>query len=250
MKTIRITTPQNIDIDYEAASLGDRLLGYLIDIVAFVVLWLVFVIIGLAGMDGFGNVGIGVPLVLIILAFIYVFYDLLMEVLTNGQSIGKKVMKIRVISLDGGRPSLGQYLIRWLLRLVDSVMTGGLLALLSIIFSEKHQRIGDIAAGTVVVKTHSRTTAKHLVFVPPTDNHVVTFPSAIVLTDHAVNIIHEVLASYRVSGNTSLIYATARKAEQQLSVTVPQGMDDLTFLKTVLNDYNQLVADTGKPDAR
>ena len=152
MQTIRITTSQNIDIDYEVAGLGERILARVIDLGIF---FLIF-ILGLffEGLTSFfTSSGEGAVILITIYAVLFVFYDLIFEVFMNGQSIGKRIMKIKVISLNGARPSVGQYLLRWLFRIVDFlIIEPGLIALVVAAVSEKPQRIGDIVAGTMLIR--------------------------------------------------------------------------------------------------
>ena len=120
MQTIRITTTQNIDIDYEVAGLGERIVAYIIDMAMFAVIIIATLIaIGVVGGMRRGGSDIWIGVLFVIYGALYVFYDLICELSMNGQSVGKKIMKIKVISLDGARPRLGQYLLRWLFRIID-----------------------------------------------------------------------------------------------------------------------------------
>src|ERR1700761_3724190 len=103
MQTIRITTSQNIDIDYEVAGLGERIVARLIDMGIFILI-LYASFIGLAASNMLGGFGAGTIVVIVIYACLFVFYDLICEVFMNGQSVGKRIMKIKVVSLDGSRP--------------------------------------------------------------------------------------------------------------------------------------------------
>src|SRR5436190_6702385 len=118
MSTIRITTSQNIELDYDLGSLGERIVAYLLDlliIAAYAVTIMIMV---------FSSSFSRFSMMTIFLLFLpVVFYDLLSEVFLNGQSVGKKVMKIRVISLDGGSATISQYLLRWIFRLIDFSFT-------------------------------------------------------------------------------------------------------------------------------
>ncbi len=243
METVRIKTAQNIDIDYEVATLGDRILARLIDGAVFLGVFILGVIFVATADNILQNRTWMVCLGLIGVSLLF-FYDIISEVFFNGQSIGKKAMKIRVISLDGASPSVGQYLLRWVFRLVDFTLTSQLAALISVAASEKKQRIGDLVAGTTLIKTSPRTNMNDMAFVPPTDNYEPSFPQASGLKEKEVVLIHEVLRNFRMSDNHPLLHKTAGKIEQHLEITDRKGMDDLTFLKTVVKDYNRLqVAD-------
>jgi hypothetical protein len=72
-----------------------------------------------------------------------------------GRSIGKKVCKIAIVSLDGSTPTIKQSLIRWVFRMVDIGFTLGLQAIISIFTSDREQRLGDLMAGTTVISERS-----------------------------------------------------------------------------------------------
>jgi uncharacterized RDD family membrane protein YckC len=181
-------------------------------------------------------------IVMVVVYFtLYVFYDLLCEIFMNGQSIGKKVMKIKVISLDGGRPSVGQYMLRWLFRIVDFTLTSGLCALISAAVSEKNQRVGDMVAGTTLIKTNPSTKMKDIAFTPPEDEgYTPVFHEAVQLTDRDIALVHEVLTNYVQSGNSVILYNTATRLKQVLNIET--NMDDMRFLQTLTRDYNHIVA--------
>ena len=246
METIKINTAQNIDIDYELAGLGERVLARLIDLAGFLALYILSII--LFGVAAFTNSSVGFYAVMIGFLVIFVFYDLVCELTMNGQSVGKKIMKIRVISLTGSQPTLSQYLLRWLFRIIDvSVIFGfGVVAVLAVAFTEKHQRIGDMVAKTIVIKTTPRTAFNNIAFnatIP--EDYQPVFPEAIHLNDAQVALIHEVLMGFYKTGHADLIYSMAGKIKIHISATMPQGMNELQFLETILKDYNHLTASEG-----
>jgi uncharacterized RDD family membrane protein YckC len=103
MNIISITTSQNIELEYELGSVGDRILGSIIDGIIKTA-YAIFVMATFV----FGNSRVfsGLYIVfLVLLALPFVFYNLASELLLNGQSVGKKVMGIKVISLSGEPPS-------------------------------------------------------------------------------------------------------------------------------------------------
>lgn len=239
MQTIRITTSQNIDIDYEIAGVGPRILAYIIDFLLFVLIFIA-VAIGNGVIHNMNN-SFALGLSIIIVVVFYIFYDLLCEIFMNGQSIGKKIMKIKVISLDGGRPSVGQYILRWLFRIIDFGLTWGGCGLITAAVSEKNQRIGDMVAGTTVIRTSPSTRMKDIAFTPPEDEgYIPVFPEAAQLTDKDIALVHDVLLNYIQSGNGVLLYNTATKLKTVLNVET--NMDDMRFLQTLIKDYNHIIA--------
>ena len=241
MNTIKITTSQNIDLEYELGSLGDRVLGRILDGLVVAAYILVFVaIIGFSNIGDF--IGDNIWLFIIVIVLPVLFYDLLCEMFLNGQSFGKKIMKIKVISLNGEQPSFSQYLIRWLFRLVDFSLSGSLVALITVAVSEKRQRLGDIIAGTTVVKTTARTNIDDTLYVQtaPVD-YKVTYPEVINLNDRDIQLVKEVLINVRRSGNTMLAVEAQQKIESVLKIKNLHA-DPMSFLHVILADYNHLAS--------
>ncbi|MDB5246667.1 MAG: hypothetical protein JWQ40_1061 [Segetibacter sp.] len=239
MNTINITTPQNIDVEYELGSLGDRMLGTIIDwavLIAYVILALF--LIGFTGRQ-FLN---GYEWLMVVLVLPLFFYDLLCELLLNGQSVGKKVMGIKVISLNGSQPSFGQYFNRWVFRLIDFTITSNLLALVMVAVTEKKQRLGDVIAGTVLVKTRPRTQMQHT-FYEPVDpaTYRVTYPEVVNLNDGDIQLIKEVILNVNRSGNSMLALQAQQKIEQTLQIMSKQPEPRL-FLQVILADYNHVTS--------
>jgi len=244
MQTIRITTTQNIDIDYEVAGLGERFVAYIIDLAMFgVIIIATLIAIGSAGGMERGSSGIGIGIVFIIYAVLFVFYDLICELSMNGQSVGKKIMKIKVISLDGARPRLGQYLLRWLFRIIDFFPgTLNLCGLICVAVSDKSQRVGDMVAGTTLIRTVPRTKMQNIAFKPAEDNYQPAFPEAARLSEQDVELINEVINNYIKSGNSMLVYNMAQRIKDLLNVTPPAEMNNMLFLQTIIKDYSHIIA--------
>jgi uncharacterized RDD family membrane protein YckC len=236
METVTIHTTQNIDIDYEIGGLGERILARLLDSLFIIPLVLIVAIIAPV------STTVAVVLGIIFGALGFVFYDLLCEVFFNGQSLGKKIMKIRVISLDGGRPRFSQFLLRWLFRIVDFALGGGLVALLCAALSDKTQRVGDLVAGTVIVRTIPRTQNNKLVYIKTEDAYEPIFPQAVQMTDKDIALIHEVINSYVRTGNNVVVYNLDDKIRNHLSINLPPNMNSMQFLQTLLKDYSHITS--------
>jgi uncharacterized RDD family membrane protein YckC len=236
METIKVNTSQHVDIDYPVAGLGERIVARLIDLGIFIGLYIVFVLLAAIGLLS-SSPSIILTLVIIYFAS-FVFYHLICEIFMNGQSIGKRIMKIKVISLDGSQASIGQYFIRWLFRLVDLYLTAQVGGLICIAASDKKQRIGDIVAGTAVIKTSPQADFNHIAFHPVEEEYIPVFSNASMLNDRDIELVHEVIATYYKTYNTDLIYTMSSKVATLLSVSIPSGMNEMDFLKTVVQDYN------------
>ncbi|RZK09857.1 MAG: RDD family protein, partial [Hymenobacter sp.] len=173
----------------------------------------------------------------------YVFYNLACEVLLNGQSLGKKAMDLRVVRLDGTAPRLGDYFLRWLLRLVDTSLPGigGLVAIITIAASGKGQRLGDMAAGTTVISLKPRASQLY----NPADQlmpegYQPVFPQAADLTDHDVALLRQLLSRSLQQDNYLLLNETATKIKHLLHVE--SDLSDEAFLRTILRDHAHIVA--------
>jgi len=244
MQTIHITTSQNIDIEYQLADLGSRIVARLLDYGIFLGIYFVVIIITLAtgSFNNYNGAGqnIGIIVAIAIWLVLCVLYDLLCEIFMNGQSIGKRAMKIKVISLTGTRPGVGQYILRWLFRVIDFGITGGSCALISVILTDKKQRIGDLVAGTTVVSLKEKFT--ELVFGTPPENYEPVYNQVAQLTDQDVILIHDVIRNFNRTKNSGLVYKLAVKLKKHLNVSYSNEINEYQFLEIVLNDYNCFVA--------
>ena len=234
MNIINITTSQNIEVAYEAGSVGDRILGRIIDnIVLFAYAILCISIIGFSNLGSFFS---NYPWLLVVFLIPVVFYDLLSELLLNGQSAGKRVMGIKVISLSGEQPSFSQYLNRWVFRLLDFSLTGGLLAVIMVAMNERNQRLGDVIAGTVVIKTTRRTQFNQTIHRKLPEDYTIIYPEAINLKDSDFQLIKEVVLMSKKTGNSALALQAQQKIEQALGIMSRQS-EPIVFLQVILSDY-------------
>lgn len=233
MENIRIQTAQNVELEYEIAGIGNRIVASLIDI-----LILAAYALAISLLSGWLFSGTFMASVIVLLYLPAFFYDLLCEVFMDGQSFGKRQMDIKVVRLDGMQPTVGNYLLRWLLRFVDvGFMYIGLIVML---FTEKSQRLGDLAAGTTVVKLKQRVTLEDTIFTPLQQGYVPTFREVEKLNDHDMDVVRDVLKAISTRDAGPAIHEAAAHAmhilERKMGVvsTVPPAQ----FLDIVLRDYN------------
>jgi len=251
MATIRIHTTQNVTLEYEVASIGDRIVATLIDyliLLAWGGLWTALFFALVAGYKGGSRTtdwssasGIIAIIVMVIIVAPYVFYFLLSEILFNGQTLGKKARDLRVVRLDGTAPRVGDYLLRWLLRLVDFGFGGGLVAVVAIAASGKGQRLGDMAAGTSVIsQRHQPTMLADLPSPAALAGYQPVFAQAADLSDHDIALLRQLLSRSIKQGNYVLLKETSTKIKQLLGVHT--DLPDEVFLQTVLRDHTYLAA--------
>jgi len=144
--------------------------------------------------------------------------------------------------LDGAQPSIGAYMIRFLLRVVDITLFSGGVAVIVIAISGKGQRLGDIAANTTVVKLQANIRVKkHELLKKMPQNHETTFDNVTDLTDKDIAVIMETLALYRKTANKAPVEAVEEKVKNLLNIET--DLNTLKFLHTVVRDYNYLTSE-------
>ena len=237
MDTIKITTSQNVDLDYEAAGVGYRMLATLLDEVFKMVYIIIgFLILGLTAKnnpnlyDGHSNYTLYT--VLIIAALPYTLYYFLSETFMNGQSFGKKIVGTKVVKLDGTQPGVSSYMIRALLRVIDN----GMVALIAVAVTEKSQRLGDLAAGTTVIKLGSKVTLRDTILYKQVANYKIVFEQVAMLSDKDIAIIKEILDHSIANDKRKNLTLLAQKVKTKMAVSTT--LDNETFLKTILLDYS------------
>ncbi|MCC3157381.1 RDD family protein [Hymenobacter sp. 15J16-1T3B] len=251
MALLRIPTTQNVTLEYETASVGERIAATLLDgviMVGWVIAW-ILISVYLLGLDGDSSRNGGTAFVIFIFALVLLpmfLYHLLSEALLQGQSIGKKALKIRVISLNGAPPRFTQYLLRWVLRLVDVDLIYGVVAMACILGSGRGQRLGDMAAGTAVVRLNRRATAAdNSLFGSDFDPaYQVTFPEVASLADHDVRLIQELVTQSEQRGATHILADVAQRVRQLTGIQT--YLPDHEFLLIVLRDYAHLAGQTAE----
>ena len=234
MQNVNIRTAQNVGIDYELAGLGARMAAFAIDVAIQIAYYIaVSILLSEVNLDS-----IWVSLMFFLPAMLY---HLLCEIFLNGQSIGKKQMNIKVVRLDGSSPTLGGYILRWILRPIDISIFSGAVAVLAIVLSKNGQRLGDMAANTTVVKVAREVkVSSHELIKNIEDTYQITFPEVRKLNDSQVNVIKEALQVNKQHANNRPVYAVADKIKQHLEVT--SDLPPVKFLYTVVKDYNYLTS--------
>ena len=235
MEKITIVTTQNVAIEYELASLGDRYVAALID---YFILFMYIISFALIA-ESVGSLRYAPQWFYMLMIFLPVsLYHLVCEIAFNGQSFGKYMMKLKVIALDGSQVTLSNYLLRWLIRPLDIMITLGGAAVFSIVMSDKGQRLGDMAAGTSLISLKSGTTLDDTLFVLTNDDYEVVFPSVIKLNDSDISIIKELLAASRKTKNTNVTKTLAEKIKKLLEIE--SDLPIRQFLEVIIKDYNHL----------
>lgn len=226
-------------LQYELADLRDRILAFLIDFCT-----LVF---GLALLITFiSNIFTGTMLEVLMYGVISVliFYSLAMEVLNNGQSLGKMAMRIQVIKVTSGKANFSDYAGRWVFRLVDIYLSFGGIASVLIASSSKAQRIGDIVANTAVVKLTPKMNLylNDILTIHSQATYKPEYLQAKQLHEEDVLLIKSTLDRYRKYSNDAHEEALNMLAKQIASILNLDGppSDNKRFLEIVIRDYVML----------
>ncbi len=237
MPTINITTTQKVVIQYELASLRDRVLAFLIDAMivyggAFMLLILYNSMIGSESLQYF---------MYFVLLPLIIGYMPVSESLSNGQSWGKQAMGIKVANIHGKEPVVVDYLIRWVFRLIDIGLTLGALGAFLISSTEKRQRLGGLLSDTTVIRIRPdlELNLRDIRKINTLDNYEIKYPGARQFREKDMLLVKKVLERVKKHPN-----AAHREALDQLVGKIAAKLeladipeDKTGFLNQLLNDY-------------
>ncbi len=231
MARTTIVTGQYVPISQELASIGDRLVANFIDFsIIGIYSWCVFMLILLYDLNLSNEEK---SIVMFFVAVPPIVYHLVFEILLNGRTLGKMIMKIQVNMLDGTTPTVNAYFLRWTLLPLDLMGAG----MLSVLFTRNSQRLGDLAAGTVVCKKHDPSkvsyTLNNNTFV--SHDYVPTYPEAANLTSNQIELISRTFYN-QMPNRDEMVHRLALKIQEHLGVD-DMGMDAQTFISVISNDY-------------
>jgi uncharacterized RDD family membrane protein YckC len=228
---LKIDTTQNVGITFQLASPGERALSWFIDaMVKFT--WIL--IVGEVFKTMHISEGDWVIMLLIMLLPI-LFYNILCEIFTSGQSIGKAILKIRVMKIDGTPPGLSNYLMRWIFGLFEFNIFAGL-GLIIYFWNGKGQRLGDIFAYTTVIKINKEMSFEETTALDLPADYRPTFPQVTNLSQRDVEVIKEGIVFYRKYQNYKILNNLAHKVANTLNVST--NLSQLDFLQVIVGDYN------------
>lgn len=241
MSELSINTTQNVTINFKAASVGERMLASMLDLlikVAYIIVigYVFFYLLGIG--DLLDRVDMWSRISVILFFFFPVFiYSVTLESIFEGQTIGKKLIKIKVVKIDGYQASFGDYLIRWLFRIVENNMMGGLIGLVAMIVNSKTQRMGDMAAGTAVITLKNSITINSTILEEIGEAYVPIYPLIIKLSDNDMRIIKDTFLVAERKKDFETIDKLTKKIESVTGIKNQSGFQ-IDFIKTILKDYN------------
>ena len=152
---------------------------------------------------------------------------------------------MRVVKLDGSQAGIGSYFLRWILAPIDIYFTYGSVGLITMLINGKGQRLGDLAANTTIVKLKTEAKLDDTILQPTPVNYEVRLPEVSNLSDKDISIVKEVLdLNYKNPDAVMyerILHKTKEAIEKKIGVT--SNLHPLTFLDTVLKDYNYLLSE-------
>lgn len=241
MTQLPINTTQNVIINFTSASVGERIGAYMLDflikmayvIVVFYVFFYTFNLnLWISKLDDWSQIAI-----YMVFALPVVFYSLVQEAILEGQTFGKKLVKIKVVKIDGYQASFGDYLIRWLFRLIDISISSGIVGLITMVVNKKAQRIGDISAGTAVITLKSKISINSTILEDLSDEYKPKYPLVIKLSDNDARIIKETFHAAIKNADFVVLNKLTAKIEEVTGVKNELGSTK-EFIQTILKDYN------------
>lgn len=242
MDEIKIITSQNVSLSYTAAGVGPRMLAAILDLIFIYVYVIILILIFLFvirrneysgdydSYENYSSISIGILILLLLPAGLY---NLLCETFLNGQSFGKKIMKIKVVKLDGTQPNFGSYLIRSMFRIIDKPIV----ALLTVALSKNSQRFGDMVAGTTVILLNKRISLNETILNRQKSDYKIVYSQIALMNDVDANTIKEVIDFSRSQNQPQHIELLAKKIKTKYGIAEVKQSDE-DFLRTLLMDYS------------
>lgn len=233
MSESNIVTGQYVQINQSPASIGERMLAQMID--AFIL----FVYAFGMGLLIYNTEALNYKLQLYLAFFVFMsvlFYPFYMELFNHGQSLGKMIMRIRVVKKDGTTPGIGDFFMRWLLQFIDIGFS--FLGVAVILLTKNSQRLGDLAAHTMVIKINNY----HKIQVSLDEfsyldrNYKPIYPQAEDLSLNQIEVIQRTLNADYGLDRERRIATLAPKVREHLGISDTR-MGNEKFLYTIIRDY-------------
>ena len=243
MPTVTIPTTQNVRIDYELAATGLRIGAFLLDLLIFGLGYAVVMLLVLRGIlagTDFDEVGAIVALGSI---FSFLAYYFLLETFAHGRTLGKRLLGLRVVRLDGRDPTPADFLARAVFLLPDVLFSAGVPAVVLVASGRYKQRIGDLVAGTAVIQAGPGTDYRiaDIAGISTRATHQPRFPGVQRYTNADMLILKQTLLRAARYDNAAHHLAVSRLADRVLDDLELDGAEiSLTphaFLEAVLLDY-------------
>jgi hypothetical protein len=163
-------------------------------------------------------------------------YYVLLETFFNGKTVGKLIVQTRVVKIDGSKASFANYFVRWILRIIDVVITFGGFAVLTILIKGNGQRLGDIAAGTTVITEKESVSIDDTILKEIPLDYIPKYSQVTVLNDSDMQMIKNIYNDAIFNSNHAIVIKISRRLEDLMKVEAKESPTN--FVATVIKDYN------------
>ena len=241
MKQLALKTTQNVVIEYPAATTFERIIAGVLDLFIVGILSWFFTsstikLFNRLEVDPMGQIFVWLMPLVILIA-----YHTLSEYFANGQSVGKKVLGIRVVRVDGQRAGMREAVLRSIVLIIDLVLSSGVIGSLLIATSRRRQRLGDMAANTVMIKSAPPKPfrLKDIVEIKSIEDYEPTYPQVINFTEKDILQVKDTLKRlerYKNDAHRKTFIKMVQRLAKLLEIKeIPR--DRVAFVKTIIRDY-------------
>lgn len=268
MGLLKIQTAQNVEFDFNTGNAGQRIFAAFLDLlVAALYIWIIQFAFKIILNIRFFEDGLNILFFLIIVLPVVLYYPVC-EYFWNGRTVGKYILKLRVIRFDGSAATLSDYILRWLLRTIDvklgfififfiprypstdaeqtlinmaiffMVLPFPLVGILFMVFTKHCQRLGDLVANTVVVRNIRPFSLEDTILKTTEQDYQLSIHNVMKLSDKDIYIIKNVLDQLAKTENYTDAIELSNKARKLLDFK--EELKPVELLRTIVKDYNYL----------
>jgi uncharacterized RDD family membrane protein YckC len=242
VQSIEIATAQNVTIEYQLAELRERFFALLIDTLIMLFLWiaLAFLLLNLFALrsEFLAQVFSTFPL------WFTALYALSCEAFLDGQTFGKRSQNIKVVRIDGKPISFGDLVLRAVLLLIDYLLTLGALGALLISTTDRRQRLGDMAAGTTVIRIRKQrqNELQDILSINTLENYTPQYPQVKQLSEQDMLFIKNAIlryAQYPNAAHQEAIETLFQHVKKVLDIRLERQTAEtkIDFFKILIRDY-------------
>jgi uncharacterized RDD family membrane protein YckC len=265
---LKVQTAQNVEFDYTIGNAGLRIVAALLDLLTVALfIWFMSFVFSTFLQIRFFQDDPGI-LFFFVIALPAILYLPTSEYFWNGRTVGKFLLKLRVVKFDGSSATLSEFILRWLLRTIDVklgflfifflprepssemettimglvfvflVIPFPLVGILFMVFTKHSQRLGDLVANTVVVRKTKPYSLEDTILKTTDEDYKLTFRNVMKLRDKDIYIIKQVLDDLKKTGDYGNSKELSEKAREILNITEPYKPVEL--LRIIVKDYNHM----------